>query len=134
MASKPESNFRLKVEKKLPPTLHREKNANPFRGGTADCWYSGDKADLWVEYKFLPRVPQRGSVTCERLGLSPLQLQWLRGRYTEGRNVAVVVGTPAGGVIMCDLAWEKTHTVEGFQKKIVPVEDISQWIIQITLR
>lgn len=132
MARKPETNFRLKIERRLPRALHREKMNNPFRGGTADSWYSGKGGDLWVEYKFLPRVPQRGIITPERLDLSHLQCQWLRGRHEEGRNVAVIVGTPAGGVIMRDLEWEEEVAVDLFVSRTVTVPDIALWIAQQT--
>ena len=132
MASKPETNFRLKIERRLPRTLHREKMNNPFRGGTADSWYSGKGGDLWVEYKFLPRVPQRGFITPERLDLSHLQCQWLRGRHEEGRNVAVIVGTPVGGVIMRNLEWEEEIPVDLFTSRTVTIPDLATWIMQQT--
>ena len=132
MASKPETNFRLKIERRLPRALHREKMNNPFRGGTADSWYSGKGGDLWVEYKFLPRVPQRGFITPERLDLSYLQRQWLRGRHEEGRNVAVIVGTPAGGVIMRNLEWEEEIPVDLFTSRTVTIPDLATWIMQQT--
>ena len=132
MASKPETTFRLKIERRLPRTLHREKMNNPFRGGTADSWYSGKGGDLWVEYKFLPRVPQRGFITPERLDLSHLQRQWLRGRHEEGRNVAVIVGTPVGGVIMRNLEWEEEIPVDLFTSRTVTIPDLAIWIMQQT--
>ena len=134
MASKPESVFRLRIERNLPRALHKEKMSNPYRGGTADCWYSGQLGDLWVEYKFLPSVPQRGIIDAKRMGLTALQLQWLRGRYEEGRNVCVIVGTPVGGVIMRDLEWEAGTTAEAFVQRIVPVKELTAWIAQQTSR
>lgn len=134
MASKPETNFRRKIERGLPREIHREKMANPYRGGTADSWYSARRSDLWVEYKFLPQIPQRGSITAERLGLSRLQQKWLSGRYAEGRNVVVIVGVPTGGVILRDAAWETEIPAKEFSSRIVPAEAISAWIAQTTLR
>ena len=53
MSVKPETQFANSVNGKLPlrGVLHREKMNNPYRGGTADWWYSGRRADLWCEYK-----------------------------------------------------------------------------------
>lgn len=106
MASKPETTFYQSVHRHLPAetSLHREKMANPYRGGTADHWYSGTKADLWVEWKFI-KLPARDK-TIIKVGLSPLQLDWMKRRYEEGRNVWVIVGFREGGVIMRDLEWE----------------------------
>lgn len=132
MARKPETNFRLKIEKLIPGTIHREKNSNPFSGGTADSWYSGTLNDLWVEYKFLPQLPQRGIVDSKRIGLSKLQQLWLRGRYEEGRNVAVVIGVPTGGVILRDLTWENGITPVDFAERVTTIKDVANWITQET--
>lgn len=134
--AKPETNFRLKIERLLPPkkTLHREKMNNPYSAGTADSWYSGDLADLWVEYKFLPSVPQRGIVDAKRIGLTALQSDWLKGRYEEGRNVCVIVGTPAGGVIMRNMEWASEMTVDSFRERLITIPALATWIAQQTLR
>ena len=63
-----------------------------------------------------------------------LQLQWLRGRYEEGRNVCVIVGTPVGGVIMRGLEWEAGVTAEDFVRRTVPVKELTAWIAQQTTR
>ena len=128
MAVKPENTFRNGVHKYLPRTVHHEKMNNPYSSGTADDWYSGSNADLWVEYKFLPRVPQRGTVKIAKL-FSPLQLRWLSGRYTEGRNIACIIGCPTGGVILRDKVWEEIETsVASFLSHIKSRTDLASWI------
>lgn len=136
MPAKPETNFTAGVHKYLPSVtlLHREKMSNPYRGGTVDIWYSGVKSDLWVEYKFLPSVPQRGIVDAKRLGLSALQAAWLAGRHKEGRNVAMIVGCPSGGVIMRDREWEEGISPEQFKARIQPRPNLAAWIAQQTLK
>ena len=136
MAVKPENQFVSGVHKYLPSVrvLHREKMNNPYRGGTADWWYSGSLSDFWIEYKFLPRVPQRGIIDAKRIGLTVLQVDWLRGRYEEGRKVGVIVGCPAGGVIMLDLEWEKGIDVAQFNARIIERSALASWIMQQTLR
>lgn len=57
MSKKPETTFIASVHKHLPKELHREKMNNPYSSGTPDVYYSGMKADLWIEYKFIPRIP-----------------------------------------------------------------------------
>lgn len=96
MSSKPETTFIHSIHRHLPKEVYREKMANPYRGGTPDVWYSGMKRDLWVEYKFIPKLAVR---VPNKTGLSELQLIWLRDRQAEGRNVAVIVGHPEGGMI-----------------------------------
>lgn len=108
VAVKAESRFINSINALIPRHVHREKMHNIFRGGTADTWYSGNKSDLWVEYKFIASPPKHGIVTLvsERSPyLSPLQQAWLNARHDEGRNVAVIVGTPSGAVILVNKAW-----------------------------
>jgi len=125
VSRKPESVFIDSVHKHLPKSLYRIKNNNPYAGGQPDCWYSGSKADLWVEYKYIERIPKAGvSAT-----LSELQKQWLYGRYHEGRNVAVVIGFKNVGIILRDLNWEKTIPPTEFSIKTKTRQFIANWIL-----
>lgn len=105
MSSKPETTYYRNIHKLLPKELHCEKMNNPYRGGTADVWYSGMADDLWVEYKYIAKPPKRAPIVIAS-ELSPLQLEWLRGRYIEGRNVCVILGTPLNGFIYEAREWE----------------------------
>lgn len=130
MSSKPETTFIASIHRRLPRSLHKEKMANPYRGGTADCWYSGDKADQWVEYKYVPKLPVRAPLVAD---LSDLQKDWLRRRYNEGRNVAVIVGSKDGGIILTDPeAWEAPITAAQCHSWIRPRDEVAQWILSRT--
>ncbi|MGK3946215.1 hypothetical protein ABK046_48675, partial [Streptomyces caeruleatus] len=83
--------------------LYRMKNHNQYNGGIADVWYSGSKADLWIEYKFV-KLPARDTTPITP-GLSELQQLWLRERHSEGRNVGVVVGAKEGGIWLPGISW-----------------------------
>ena len=134
MARKPENVFRDSVHRYLVKgTPHHEKMNNPYSSGTADDWYSGNKADLWVEYKFLPKTPLRAVVKPFEL-LSKLQLDWINGRYDEGRMVGVVVGCPDGGIILRDQEWLWEYTPQMFRDRLLPRKDIAQWITHTTTR
>jgi hypothetical protein len=76
------------------------KNHNEYIGGIPDVWYSGDRADLWVEYKYLPISQPRRPVIPD---LSPKQLHWIESRRAEGRNIWTIVGYKHGGVVYRDL-------------------------------
>jgi hypothetical protein len=104
MARKPENTFIARVNKYVDPAVHREKMANPYRRGTADMWYSGTRGDMWIEFKWLPRVPSRGSLKPYKL-LEALQRKWLDERHAEGRKVALCIGTPLGGMILGGIEW-----------------------------
>lgn len=115
------------------------KNSNDYNGGIADVWYSGSKADLWIEYKFLPRTPQRGVVwlckpNVKKPDLSVLQQEWLRGRYEEGRNVGVIIGCPEGGVLLKQKDWELSITAEEFRSWLMTRKELADWIIGETMR
>ena len=97
MSAKPESTFIRGVHDKFVKAPHYEKMHNPYRGGTWDVWYSGLLGDLWIEYKWMKKYPLRGIIHPD---LSPLQKNWGWARHQEGRNLAVVIGTPAGGVLL----------------------------------
>lgn len=98
---------------------------NPYRGGTPDVWYSGNLGDLWVEYKFLPKIPKSNAID---LGLSPLQLHWINSRSAEGRSVWVIVGCPDGGIILKDGAWDVPISKEEFEVRILTHIQIAQAI------
>lgn len=123
-ATKPENNFIRGVNKHLPRT-YAEKMNNPWRAGTADVWYSGSAGDLWVEYKFLERVPRSKEILPD---LTPRQRRWLNNRFDEGRNVAVVLGTPMGGVIYRNKEWMNPLTQQEVLARIVSREEIARWI------
>lgn len=76
------------------------KNHNAYIGGIPDAWYSGNRADLWIEYKYLPVKAPRITVIPD---LSELQLRWIIDRDIEGRDIWVIVGCKAGGVIYKDI-------------------------------
>lgn len=124
MSRKPENVFIGAIHKKA-PAVYFEKNNNPYRSGTPDVWYSGLLGDLWVEYKFLPKIPTRTEILPD---CSPRQLKWLGNRLDEGRNVAVVLGTPEGGVIYRDRAWLVPLSPDEFRKKMIGKVEIAGWI------
>lgn len=118
--SQPENTFIASVHRHLPVELYRMKNHNQYNGGIADVWYSGPKADLWIEYKFIT-VPTRDSTTIDLTfgknpTLSRLQQDWLRSRFIEGRNVWVVVGCKMGGVVFQGTTWEQPITADRFKE------------------
>lgn len=138
---KPENAYRGRVHKFLPQGLLHEKMNNPYRSGTPDDYYSGNKADLWVEYKYLPSVPQRAVVRPadpEKM-LSVLQMNWINAHYDlwkddPARNVAVIIGCPEGGVILQDKEWMEEFTADEFRKRIRMNLSVAAWIEGSTMR
>lgn len=122
--TKPENRFIESVHRHLPKT-YAEKMNNPWRAGTADVWYSGDRGDLWIEYKFIERIPRSAEILPD---LTPRQKRWLNNRFDEGRNVAVVLGTPTGGVIYRNKEWMRPLDHVTLAGLIVPRDEIARWI------
>lgn len=123
MAVKPETNFTAGVHKHLPPSIYKCKMNNPYTAGIPDVWYSGTKADIWIEYKFIPKNPTRGTV---KFNLSELQKHWLERRQAEGRNVAIIIGCPAGGVVVFPPTYELP--VSTFNSLLKSRADLAVWI------
>lgn len=150
MGMKPESAYIASINKLLPlkklkgnaavrakfqtaQHIHYEKMHNDYRGGTADCWYSGLKGDCWIEFKFIPRIPQRVNVKPLEL-LSALQVDWLNERFVEGRNVAVIVGCPTGGVLLTGGEWMSEISPQDFTNLIQSRKNLADWILEQTTR
>jgi hypothetical protein len=92
-----ERQFKDNVNKKV--QVHKQTTYTPYFRGTPDHWYSGNETDLWVEYKFVPRVPNELQW---KSYLSKLQLRWCTERHSEGRNVWIIVGIASNveGIIL----------------------------------
>ncbi len=125
----PENTFIASVHKHLPVDLYRMKNHNQYNGGIPDVWYSGNAADLWVEYKYIA-VPKRPD-TLITIDLSELQKNWLRCRHDEGRRVAVVIGSKTGGVVLEGDSWDYTYTADRFSRLLFSRKDLADWIKSI---
>jgi len=129
VSRKPENVFRASIHKHLPVKLYHMKTSNPYAGGVWDDWYSGEK-DLWVEYKFivLPALP----TTMITPNLSKLQIEWGKGRYEEGRNLAVIVGCKEGGIVLTDRMWEARLSQENFVKRLMTRQELASWLVRKT--
>ncbi len=137
MASGPENRFRASLHRLLPDSVYQMKNNNAYTGGIPDDWYSSTGGDLWVEYKFLSKIPVRTNIRPfdpKQKMLSVLQRDWLNGRYEEGRNVAMIIGCKEGGVILRDQEWMEEITPQAFRDTLLPRVAIAQWIVQQTTR
>ncbi len=127
MSMQPENKFRASVHRLMvPKSPHHEKMHNDYRGGTADDWYSGKLDDVWIEYKWVAKLPKRVALKPK---LEPLQEVWLRDRYVEGRNVYVIVGCPDGGVLFRS---PKEWILGLTDYEIMTRGDIALWISKFT--
>ena len=134
MSAKPETTFIASVHKHLPPGRRDPyyfKNNNEYTAGIPDVWYSGQKNDLWVEYKFLDKIPIKKEF---KPALSELQNIWLDERYAEGRNVAVIIGCKEGGVILMGGQWNVPMSNATFKIWVRSRKEIAEWIMEQTVK
>lgn len=131
MAAKPETSFSNALRDALPEGIYSMKNNNEYVSGIPDLWFSGRKGDLWVEMKFIQKLPKTVPIRPYDL-LSKMQEKWLRDRYEEGRNVAVIIGckrsTRLEGIILRDLAWERDIPTQDFDALIVSKSELVSFI------
>ena len=102
----------------------------------ANCWYSGSKRDLWIEYKFITIPKRTGKIDLiggKNPPLSHLQQNWLKLRFKEGRNVAVIVGSKDGGVFMDLLEWTEPWTPDEFKSMLKTRKELAEIIQRRTL-
>jgi len=138
-ASGPENCFIRSIHRAMQGQVpYIMKNHNAFNGGIADVWYSGRVADLWTEYKFL-ELPKRDSVVVDfrdvakKYSLSALQQKWLRDRFKEGRNVSVIIGTPAGGIWLPADEWDCSFHAGDLRDLMKSKKDIADTILRYTM-
>lgn len=131
MAAKPETTFSNAVRAALPKDIYSMKNSNQYVAGVPDLWFSGPKGDLWVEMKFISKLPSKRIIRPYEL-LTSLQEQWLRSRYEEGRNVAVMIGckhdNKIKGLVLTHLAWERDISPQDFYALIVSKSELANFI------
>ena len=133
MSQGPETRYIKRIHNKLDKRIHTEKTHNVYRGGTADCWYSGPKGDMWIEYKWIDAIPKRKN-TAVIPDLSGLQKEWLHDRFAEGRTVCVVVGSPEGGVWFSNPeSWEAGLSASQFRFHMLSVQAIAASIESMVL-
>lgn len=128
-----ESTFTSKVKDLLPPEVYALKLSLPYTAGVPDAWYSGCGGDLWVEYKYLKRIPREVDLIGGKDPIiTRLQQAWLAKRFGENRQVGVIVGCEGGGVVYPDLDWQELLPKAEFESRIWPRSQLAAWIVRRT--
>ncbi len=125
---KPERRFRQSVTRHLHDIYAWSIN-DSWHAGVPDHYYSGDKGDLWAEYKYFPT--DRDSFDLLKPAKTPKlthrQQHWLNSRHDEGRRVWVIVGMPSGGVILINKEWMKPFEVPALLSRKAIAEEIMRF-------
>lgn len=124
-----ESEYIRTVHTLLPASFYHLKLNLPYTAGVPDCYYSGSRADLWVEWKYFKTIPREVDLCSGKNPvLTRLQQDWLACRHAERRKVAVIVGTCKGCVIYPDLSWQHVLTRAVFIDMIRSKQYTALWI------
>lgn len=115
-----------KAVKRIDPTIYHLKIATAFNNGVPDSWWSGNTGDLWSEQKYLKQLPKR-ETTIVQIDLSKLQADWITKRHHQGRNMAVIVGSPEGHAIFPGVTWQQPVTKSVFT---LSRKDVVLWIVK----
>jgi len=106
-----EKEFINKVHKHLPTSIYRWKINDPYHGGVPDTYYSGNKGNCFIEYKYQEELPKRDTSKL-KINLSAQQRIWLTTQHEHNVNVLVVLGTRVG-----------VYTTRDFQLKEITVKE-----------
>ena len=94
---------------------------DPYQSGVPDAYYAGESGVLWVEYKWLPAIPKRATTAVDLCNpdrfLTLLQQDWLSKLHRKNIRIAVILGTPNGGVIREGMAWTTPLYREDFENE-----------------
>ena len=86
-------------------------------------------SDCWIEFKYMPHIPRSTGIQPD---LSAKQRQWINKRHDEGRNVAVILGCPDGGVIYTNREWDEPLDTPSFVERMLPRRQLAAWIEGVT--
>lgn len=126
-----EPEYTRSIARLLSRDVYALKVHTSYTNGVADSWYSGSRGDLWVEWKYLKRLPRSLDLCSGKQPiLSQLQQDWLTCRHNEGRHVAVIVGIAQGGVIFPGLLWKRVIEGSDFLSFLRSKKQIADWITQ----
>ena len=99
-----------------------------FIRGVPDAWLSGLEGDLWLELKYLQKLPP--VVEPEKL-LSANQISWLTRRHEEGRSVAVLVGSSDGHLFFPGLSWQSSVSRERWIQSSLTTKETGEFLIEL---
>jgi len=125
-----ESKFTAALRLELREHIYVLKLNVAYARGVPDCYYSGSRSDLWNEHKYFKTLPPVIELTKPTI-TSMLQQTWLIGRHHEGRNVAMVIGSTEGHLLLRGLEWQKPIARDDFRERAVTKKELASEIIDL---
>ena len=124
-----EHGYVKSVHRHIPSHIYRWKINDNYAGGVPDAFYCDIGGMLFVEYKYIPKVPKRGT-TYIVPSLSELQKLWLAGRENQNVAVIVVLGTPLGSIVFSsNRTWERGITRDELDLYALPAKEVARIIV-----
>tara|TARA_R100001460_G_scaffold5433_1_gene15112 strand:- start:10788 stop:11213 length:426 start_codon:yes stop_codon:yes gene_type:complete len=120
-----EHGFVRSVHRKLSSDVFVWKINDKFAGGVPDAFYAGAARYLFIEYKYI-KLPKRSS-TPIKTGLSAQQKLWLNKMLGMDKQVAVIIGSCSGSLILRQ-DWDRPIPAELFRQRAMSTEAVAQWI------
>jgi hypothetical protein len=128
-----ESDYWQALRKKLKNSVYAWKINASYAKGVPDWYGSGHNQDLWVENKRVAsaQLPVSLDLTNVKKYLTYHQQEWLTNRYSEGRNVAVIVFSQHGHLLLKDLEWQKPISRLSYLDKAMTMKKLAEHIVDI---
>lgn len=122
-----EHSFIKSVHRRLPPELFKWKIHDTYTGGVPDVMYGGPAGILFVEYKYVPKLPVRES-TLIKTTLAPLQINWLNRMVDCGQNAALIVGIEKHALIILGKDWTANISKRYYIEHQLTIPQLCTWI------
>ena len=116
----------------LPARLYKWKINDPYHGGVPDAYYAGPNGFCFVEYKYIPELPSRGTSKLN-FNLTTQQKLWLLQQHRFNVPVYVVLGAEDQVVLTQDFQNANAFTVSQFLEQSIEVEDFIVKLVDICL-
>ena len=114
-----EHSYVKAVHKALSPEVFKWKIHDTYAGGVPDAFYSGPKAFIWAEYKYIKKLPVQGTSILKNT-VSPLQKSWLNRAVDHGQRVMVIYGYEDKALVLENKEWNAAAlTKDQFIKKCI---------------
>ena len=120
-----EHSFIRSIHNYLDPKVYKWKIHDTFTGGVPDAMYCGPSGLLFVEYKYIKKLPER-KTTAIRTSLSTQQLAWLN-RLNQPALAALVIGCENRCLLLMKEYNQKLYKHDFINNKLTRKE-IAAWI------
>jgi len=124
-----EHGFIRSIHNYLNPSIYKWKIHDTYTGGVPDCMYAGPAGVLFVEYKYVDKLPKRVN-TMIRHSLSPLQCAWLE-RMQQSTPVALILGVKDTALIISS-DFSTNISKMTYIEESVSRQEVAKWIYNLT--